>query len=518
MSDLTPQSYGAVGDGICDDTEALQKLLDCSLYIKLGCPANVYRITCSLTLRNGHMIQGNGATIKQTSPQTVMFDCVGMSDITISGGVFVGLKEVPYINSPSSRAICIDAASATNIKVNANKFIDWCYSPIMSNLPLSGCYFTDNIVIGPGAGVLSDVNYRNTSGATLIGTDIYVSRNKITATAQGLIVGQGSVNVTVTGNIIHDTINEHGMYIDTGVRSVSITGNVIRNTGVNGNGIKVQHYDSFGLSPESISITGNSIVNVGAHGILVINTSTGIGGLYAQAVTITGNSIYTVGGNGIDARYIRNGTVSGNTIDSCNYFGINVSRSQSLVVNNNSVRMTQQCGIFDDGTSGDIAYNSNLVVLAGMAGNSNNGLSTGIFIASGTEYSIQNNIVRGDPTKMQYGLWVVGGDQSSIDVRGNTLTGAKDYGARFAGTPLRYFGENVLRGLLGNDRGYNIPESLQRGSEENLYFGTHFPTSGSWPQGAKVISRYPLASGFVGWVCVVGGSPGTWRTYGPVTS
>ena len=44
------------------------------------------------------------------------------------------------------------------------------------------------------------------------------------------------------------------------------------------------------------------------------------------------------------------------------------------------------------------------------------------------------------------------------------------------------------------------------------------PTSGTWQAGDKVWHSAPAADGNVGWVCVLGGSPGTWKEFGRISS
>jgi len=44
------------------------------------------------------------------------------------------------------------------------------------------------------------------------------------------------------------------------------------------------------------------------------------------------------------------------------------------------------------------------------------------------------------------------------------------------------------------------------------------PTVGTWPQGAIVYNSAPVAGGYIGWVCVKGGTPGTWKTWGVISS
>ena len=44
------------------------------------------------------------------------------------------------------------------------------------------------------------------------------------------------------------------------------------------------------------------------------------------------------------------------------------------------------------------------------------------------------------------------------------------------------------------------------------------PTAGSWQQGDKVWHSAPEPDGCVGWVCVVGGTPGAWKEFGRISS
>lgn len=48
-------------------------------------------------------------------------------------------------------------------------------------------------------------------------------------------------------------------------------------------------------------------------------------------------------------------------------------------------------------------------------------------------------------------------------------------------------------------------------------FASAAPSSGTWDVGDIVYSTQPAVTGFVGWVCTVAGTPGTWKTYGAVS-
>lgn len=51
----------------------------------------------------------------------------------------------------------------------------------------------------------------------------------------------------------------------------------------------------------------------------------------------------------------------------------------------------------------------------------------------------------------------------------------------------------------------------------NSIGGTYPPAAGTWNVGQIIYNPYPDA-GFIGWVCTVEGTPGTWKTFGAVTA
>ena len=48
--------------------------------------------------------------------------------------------------------------------------------------------------------------------------------------------------------------------------------------------------------------------------------------------------------------------------------------------------------------------------------------------------------------------------------------------------------------------------------------GTQAPSMGTYKAGRVVYNAAPAAGGFVGWVCTVAGSPGTWKTFGAISA
>lgn len=47
--------------------------------------------------------------------------------------------------------------------------------------------------------------------------------------------------------------------------------------------------------------------------------------------------------------------------------------------------------------------------------------------------------------------------------------------------------------------------------------GSAAPVAGTWARGDIVFNSAPSAGGFVGWVCVTAGTPGTWKTFGAIS-
>ena len=58
--------------------------------------------------------------------------------------------------------------------------------------------------------------------------------------------------------------------------------------------------------------------------------------------------------------------------------------------------------------------------------------------------------------------------------------------------------------------------ALQPGSTTLYPSAAAAPTAGTYVAGYQVYNSAPVAGGNEGWICVVGGTPGTWKQFGVI--
>lgn len=299
---VSVQDFGADPTGAVDATTAINAALAASKCVSFGDAGDTYKISGTLTVQTGSTLIFNGATVTMTKTQTEMFDVTGTTGVTISGGKFVGFADTTFINNATSKSSCVAGSSpVTNLAVRNNTFTGFCYSPLNIKNGGVNIEFIDNFVTGPGVAVLGPPTSgrRNCTGVTILGNGVTIRGNTIQDTAQGIIVGQESTDVVIDGNIIKNTLVEHGIYCDTGIQRLTISNNLIHDTC--GIGMKVQWYNDPVLTqvPSDMTIIGNVIENTGTaapfisgDGILVYNSAPATVGTLS-AVTAANPAVFT---------------------------------------------------------------------------------------------------------------------------------------------------------------------------------------------------------------------------------
>lgn len=408
-----------------------------------------YKVTGKLFNTNNQYVDLRGSAIRQYTDQTPIFDATNKVGVTITGGKLFGKAEASYVNSSSSLAIGVLGTGATNLKVYDMEFDGFYYSPLMVASGGTNIYYFDNIVDGIPAVLAADTSRRNTTGATIIGSRIFVNRNDIRGTASGLIIGQGSSSVFVEGNTIHDLVNEHGIYADTGIVRLSITNNIIYNTGTFGTGLKVQYYDAYGVAPQYTKIEGNTIINTGTDGILVYNSA---GTLRVAVVNVSDNIVVNAGAYGINVRDSDDAIVSGNNIVNCGQSGIAYGRCGNIDIIGNKVRGSGTSGIRDlSGVSSGVTIALNKIY--NPATSNTAGDRFGILIAlASTDVDIKGNKIVDTASKCEYGIYVQPDINATLSLTDNDTLGLSS-----TGIGIRLGATGVMKEYRGNKWGGSIP-------------------------------------------------------------
>jgi parallel beta-helix repeat protein len=261
--------YGAVGDGVTDDTLAIQEALgagQCRIYF----PAGVYATSAQLTYAgNDFTLEGCDATISLTSASAA--------------------DRVLVLTGNDNAVKTLDFTS-----VNRQSYL----------LEIAG---DDNLVDGvkgyfatKAAAVVTPIY---NAGAILISSG---TRNTISQSELYNINGWGAVFPDVTHTLFHQNyVHDNFGGLQPGSYSV-ITENNIENN----NTSLIEAADGIltGFGKDRMVISNNKVSGSGEHGMY----------LRASHTTIEGNYVYDNQGNGIKIRDCTNTTVTGNTFENNN--------------------------------------------------------------------------------------------------------------------------------------------------------------------------------------------------------
>lgn len=299
------------------------------------------------------------------------------------------------------------------------------------------------------------------------GINIKVTNNTFLRYGLGQVVnvrnspenGTGSKSVFISGNLIKDCptvatqISLSAEETTYGVTDITVSNNIY-------DAVRVAVYATAGAAGagtpfNGVSIIGNKFSNATERGIAVVcNTS-----VFLEDSTISNNEGQVTGttsGEGIIITALRRSTVTNNRVISPNNAAGHTSIKLKDVYYTNFCNNSSWC---------------------------NDPAQTTVTITTFVDGNIESNDFRG--------AW---------SITGMTNTLGSD----------NHFRNN------GTHNGRSISRDWRQFGNKIAIEASAAPVAGTWVVGDTVKNTTPVAGGFIGWVCVTAGTPGTWKGFGTI--
>jgi hypothetical protein len=445
---VSVKDFGAVGDGVADDTVAIQAAINTEAKEIIFPAGSTYLIDGGLVSNTeGQIFRAYGATIRLKNNATVkgMLRLNGAGS-SVLGGTWDGNKANGNGGPTSGSSLPVEVYASWNINISANRCtIKDCYSintygMFCTGGSVSDTLFQDNTVrntVGYGIFLSSAVDaYRNRA----IGNNIDMS--------EGVVWGQG-ILFTRTGSVLqYDWELSSNTIIgsqDAGIADLAINLAVRGAKGIVSN--NVTRYGAMGFSEGGADtvITGNSFLDlVGSvrYGIEVSGARTTVSGNTVsnalQGVVVSGNINYDslcITGNRIQSAEngIRLQIASG-------YTGRNIS------ITGNNITASLR-GIYAFRDIQNLTVSGNTIVGPGSGVNGSRGL-----------------YIENPPA------------DAFVFLQGNTIVGFQRSQAIFSSTALAInklyaIGNNIANDTTSSSRSWNFEGSATMGSDVMIAWG-----------------------------------------------
>jgi hypothetical protein len=542
--------FGAVGDGVTDDTAAIQEAIN-SGAAKVYFPgvSAFYKVTANLTPLSNQTLYGDGAKSKvQTATTNISVIFVGSGSINV---VITDLNIRQTAWGVSAYVALVNVFESTYVTVKDCVFNGMQWSGVLLNKS-NYCTVQNNSFLGFGGSVFdsSDVCIYNSSSHNVVSFNMMlgggyhgvfiqdptygtylpswntVAYNEIVGTScTGITnyIGNGSASDSynkIVGNRVtgvtgvNGVSNGHGIYV-VGLRvgGCSVTDNVVTNCCISTSNMANQpggiSIEPSGAASAAPVICSNNIVMgmTRGHGIIVVTGTAAPVSCSNNVVEMPStNNAATYGG---PAFFILN---SSNVSVSGGYYSHAGDRDTFFIQNSSGSALTgisiSSLGTKSIGTGqGFRTYSpaSDISMTASGVNSTSTNAVTQAFQLSGLYLSSVTGCVGNTVS------------QSAMSVTACTKTRIANCSLTTTGTTFLTMTGTCTGSMVG-DSNYlgtiptNIANSSTGGNVQFRY--SSIPVSGTWTVGDRVSQSVPTVGSPKGWVCTVAGVPGTWVSEG----
>lgn len=573
---ISVKDFGAVGDGVANDSAALQAALTAGAGKAVYFPGGTYLTNATLTVPADTTIYGDGygSVVYQNTRERNVFvldnNCTAQGLRLQGDGVTSGGGSFQLNNG-------IYAVSKRNIKV-LNCFLhafefNGVYLDDCDNTEIFGNYFWGNAystgtgsdivlygVTGGSARINISKNFcfsNNSQGiyvdAIGVDTDVIVEGNICvtldpTTWAEvasgsllrrhGIIVGyNGSSGRYVVANNICRNTRQTGIYYQGGVASadgVQILGNQCTKNGVNAiepalaSGIYIATQGDGDIVANNLVEDFSGVLEAGGSGIKVSPSATSAIST-SPNTKIVNNVVRNSSGHGILlAGYSTNVEVHGNTVIGSTHSDVQWSPVAAVAnVGNHTIKSnkiqktnTSRAAINLDIQASTLPLFITDNYLVGFDETINSANNVGIKWTSNPAISIFNNQIR----KFYHGVYqsnyLTGRAFSQQFIDRNTFNTCTN-GIMVSGTstaPVLPVQDNVFISCTtkasGAAIGVDVVYIAQRFGDKIYFQAASVPTVGTWIIGDRADQLTPVVGQPKGWMCTVAGNPGTWVSEG----
>ena len=450
---VTPEQFGAVGDGVTDDTAAIQAAIN-SGNARVSFKGTGYRVGGRLSFRSNVRLSGEkGTTLAWDTidGDSALMSGQNLHDIVIEGIAF-------DFGTQSVLRYGISLIDSYNITVSNCSFTGgYGYAWRINNdynVLFENCAF--NAITGatgnPGGGVFGsdfhDVTFDGCTCDTIGDHMVYVAG--VTEAYNVYVKGCTCVKTGQNG-----LTNGAAVCVYANAHDVIISGNIMKQCRT---GVYVGKYGEYTTVPRNVTITDNVVLNAYSNGIHLVGIKNGAAVTHSH---VANNTIYYCSQDGIRFDFVTFSTCDSNVISYPTRYGIAIEYAAYCTFTGGLIADVRNTALMvGTGTSACIYCKFENIIMTQLSG------------ASGTNglYSRQAN-------------W-----------------------CEYVNIKAYNFSTNYVYG----GGAYNTYINTQdRDATKSIYFTTDITRADLHNVGDVVLNAAPTSGQPVMWVCTAAGSPGT---------